>query len=68
MVRRSSEPLPLADYYDEVLLLPDLDKFDPTARCRAESNGEGDVLLADVDMDVALHTTSLAGIQVYNIT
>jgi hypothetical protein len=62
--RRASEPLPLSDYYDEVLLLPDLSNFDPSARCRAESNGEGDVLLADVSVDVPLHTTSLAGIQV----
>jgi hypothetical protein len=62
--RRASEPLPLSDYYDEVLLLPDLSKFDPSARCRAESNGEGDVLLADVSVDVPLHATSLAGIQV----
>jgi hypothetical protein len=62
--KRASEPLPLAEYYDEVLLLPDLDKFEPAARCRAERNGEGDVLLADVSVDVPLHTTSLAGIQV----
>lgn len=26
LARRSTEPLPLADYYDEVLLLPDLDR------------------------------------------
>lgn len=62
--KRASEPLPLADYYDEVLLLPDLDKFEPGSRCRAEHNGEGDVLLADVSVDVPLHATSFAGIQV----
>jgi hypothetical protein len=62
--RRALEPLPLAEYYDEVLLLPDLDKFESGARCRAERNGEGDVLLADASVDVPLHATSLAGIQV----
>lgn len=62
--KRASESLPLSDYYDEVLLMPDLTKWEAGPRCRAESNGEGDVLLADVSVDVPLHATSLAGIQV----
>lgn len=61
---RASEPLPLAQYVDEELHLPDLSAFDPAARCMAEGNGEGDVLLAALDVDVPLHAASLAGLQV----
>lgn len=64
LAKRAGEQLPLSDYYDEVLLLPDLQRFDPAQRCKAEANGEGDVLLADVSVEVPLHPTSLAGIQV----
>lgn len=64
LAARVTEPSPLADYYDEELHMADLSKFDPAVRCTAEGNGEAEVLLGAVELDVPLHTTSIAGIQV----
>lgn len=59
-----TEPSPLVEYYDEEIHMADLTKFDPAVRCTAEGNGEAEVLLAGVELDVPLHTTSIASIQV----
>jgi hypothetical protein len=61
---RKTEPLPLADYYDEAAHFPDLTLFDPTKRCQADENGEGEVFISHLEVDVPLHPCSLAGVQV----
>jgi hypothetical protein len=61
---RANEPNPLCNYYDEETHMADLAGFDPTARMHSEGNGEGDVMVADVGLDVPLAATSIAGLQV----
>jgi hypothetical protein len=63
-LRRASEPLPLSDYYDEVTHMADLAAFDHAARCSGQANGEGDVLISSVELEVPLTPGSLAGTQV----
>lgn len=67
LAARMAEPAPLHDYYDEDSHIADLTKFDPAVRCTAEGNGEGDVLIGSVELDVPLHNTSVAGIQVSTV-
>jgi hypothetical protein len=61
---RANEPNPLCGYYDEDLHMADLAAFEPAARMHSEGNGEGDVMVADVRLDVPLAATSIAGLQV----
>lgn len=44
--------------------MADLAAFEPAARMHSEGNGEGDVMVADVGLDVPLAATSIAGLQV----
>jgi hypothetical protein len=61
---RANEPNPLCGYYDEDMHMADLAAFEPAARMHSEGNGEGDVMVADVQLDVPLAATSIAGLQV----
>eukprot|EP00775_Hariotina_reticulata_P002565 gene2565-2867_t len=67
LAARQTKPLPLADYYDEAAHLPDLTLFDPSKRCQADQNGEGEVFISHVEVDVPLHPCSLAGMQAAEI-
>ncbi|WIA08499.1 hypothetical protein OEZ85_007934 [Tetradesmus obliquus] len=64
---RASEPNPLCGYYDEETHMADLAAFEPAARMHSEGNGEGDVMVADVGLDVPLAATSIAGLQALEV-
>lgn len=64
LAQREIDPAPLVEYYNEDDHMADLTKFDPAQRCASEFNGEADVLLRSVELDVPLHSTSIASIQV----
>lgn len=63
--RRASEPHPLCEYFDDELHLADLAAFDQAQRMTVEGNGEADVLIGAVDVDVPLASCSVAGLQVH---